>query len=112
MLVVPCLMFMALCAVQFAIYGAAVASATHIATDAATVASVRGASASDAMVAVNDGLRDIGATPAGPSVIDIDDARVTVSVAVVVRRVLPIGPDSVVRSATVMRERFVSFLER
>jgi len=112
LLVVSCLMFMALCAVQLAIYGAAVASATHIATDAATAAASRGASAADAMVAVNDGLAGIGATAAGPSVIDIDESRVTVQVAIVVRRILPVGPDSVARSATVMRERFVSYLER
>lgn len=112
LLVVPCLMFMALCAVQLAIYGTAVASATHIATDAATAASVRGGSPADAMVAVNEALSDIGATAAGPSRIDMDESRVTVHVAVIVRRIVPIGPDVVVRSATVMRERFVSYLER
>jgi hypothetical protein len=112
LLVVPCLMFLALCTVQLAAFATAVASATHVATEAATVAAARGGSPADAMAAVNEGLANVGATPAGASRIDVDGDRITVHVSVAVPRIVPVGPLNVVRSATVMRERFIAYPER
>lgn len=112
LLIVPCLLFLALCTVQLTAYATAVASATHVATEAATVAAARGASPVEAMAAVNEGLAGIGAVAAGASRIDVDGDRVTVHVSVAVPRIVPVGPLHVVRSATVVRERFVAYPER
>ena len=108
----PVLVLLVFLGVQAAIYFHAANVAAAAAAQGAAAASPRSAGSADGSSAAAMMIDDLGGDPAATTTVRDDGAAVSVTVTIVVHRVLPFFPSSVSRTASEPKERFVPESER
>lgn len=103
----PILLVLVLLGVQAAVYFHAANVAMAAASQAAATASSPAAVAGDGVAVAQRTIDDLGGHPVHVPTVNISDGYVSVSVQVVVSRIVPFFPGSVTRTVLEPRERFV-----
>ena len=111
-IITPILVLLIFLGVQATVYFHAANVAAAAASQGAAAASPRSAGPAAGESAAASTIRDLGASTATDTDVVDADGRVRVTVTIEVARLLPFFPDSVSRSATEPKERFVPEADR
>ena len=103
----PLLILLVCLGIQSAIYFHAANVATAAASQGAAAGAPLGADAGDAASAASRTIADLGAHGLGAPRVEANPSIVRVTVEIVVPQIVPFFPDSVSRTATEPKERFV-----
>ncbi len=111
-IITPVLVLLIFLGVQAAVYFHAANVAAAAASRGAAAASARTADAGDGIEAAQRTISDLGSNSAGAPTVQESTTTVSVTVTIVVPRILPFFPDSVSRTALEPKERFVPESDR
>lgn len=111
-LLIPAVMFIVLLAVQAAIQLHGVTMAEHISAQGALAAARYGAGPNDGTRAAEGAAGSVGARLARSPYVVATAQSVTVEVSIRVPRALPLFPDTISRTTSMPKERFVLYGER